>query len=670
VSDKEQLFRDEIASVLGVPVVCIDKMAGRLAEPTGASDLRARLIALQVVDQSCPPIRSFGAMLKLDLDAQTVAAVFSTMLTFPISDGTRTFTEYLASTGSIPVADVEPILIESIEERQSTVRSVLDRGSSKTGEVMEALAEFSGTAVATRLELTGRPLGEPAEAVRVALELDTMLWTPKSGEPILLSVRPVMDFVVSVIATHLGKSPRVRLVSPRTFTTRHDKAVALLSPVAPAPQTSFGALFKPKAAAPMRSTEPSTAVPRDTAPLSITRATETSQQVPYLQNREAASIFELIVNDAKQQRATDIHLDPMRDCLRVRIRVDGMLHEIYRIAPEMARQVVARIKILAELDITERRRAQDGQISMSTPTGNLDLRIATVPVNNGERVELRLANMARVISDMSELGLADQNLAHVRECVSQPHGIILATGPVGSGKTTTLYSCLSQLDSDSYNLMSIEDPVEVNLEGVNQVNVNYKLDFDFKKGLRSLLRHDPDVILIGEIRDDETASIAIRAAMTGMLVLSSLHTNDAPSAITTLYNFQLPSYLVANAVVGVIAQRLVRKVCDRCRVGYSATTREIEYLFRDCQEQPSELQLYRGEGCEHCHGSGFYGRIGIFEVLPVSDAIRNAILDNHTEREIRNLAVSEGMSTLRDDAREKAIAGVTMTDEIVRVLGR
>ncbi|MCA9564712.1 MAG: type II/IV secretion system protein, partial [Myxococcales bacterium] len=300
-----------------------------------------------------------------------------------------------------------------------------------------------------------------------------------------------------------------------------------------------------------------------------------------------------------------------------------------------------------------------------------DLRVATVPVKHGERVELRLANLAKITTTIQDLGLAGGNLANVQHFVQQPHGIILTTGPVGSGKTTTLYSCLSQLDSSQYNIMSIEDPVEVDIEGVNQVNVNYKIGFDFVKGLRSLLRHDPDVILIGEIRDDETASIAMRAAMTGMLVFSSLHTNDAPGAVTTLYNFKLPPHLVANGLVGVIAQRLVRQVCTDCSTTRYATEDEIAYMYRDEESLPSgHLTVCEGAGCDACLGSGYRGRLGIFEVLPVSVTIRDYILEGRTEREIREQARSEGMVTLHGDARDKVLTGATTVEEMYRVLGK
>ena len=390
---------------------------------------------------------------------------------------------------------------------------------------------------------------------------------------------------------------------------------------------------------------------------------------PWLPRGPIAERVRDIIMQAVEQRATDVHFDPFRDYLRVRVRVDGLLHELYRIDNEMRREVIARIKILANLDITERRMAQDGQITMQVGNRALDMRVATLPVKHGERLELRLANMVKLVDDLTTLGLTGSNVDMADAFLTQPHGIVLATGPVGSGKTTSLYSCLSKLDSSSYNIMSIEDPVEVDIEGVNQVNVNYKIGFDFVAGLRGLLRHDPDVILIGEIRDEETARIAIRAAMTGMLVFSSLHTNDAPGAITTLYNFHLPPHLVANGLLGVIAQRLLRKLCDNCSQTYEARDKELQFLFREGEETPASVVLRRGRGCEKCLQSGYLGRTGIFEVLTCTPKIRDMILDECSEREIRDAAISNGMTTLHADARAKVLAGVTSVQEMARVLG-
>jgi type II secretory ATPase GspE/PulE/Tfp pilus assembly ATPase PilB-like protein len=394
------------------------------------------------------------------------------------------------------------------------------------------------------------------------------------------------------------------------------------------------------------------------------------EQTPWLPTGPIADRVRQIVAEALSARATDIHLDPFRDYLRVRIRVDGILHELYRIDNEMRREVIARIKILANLDITERRMAQDGQITMQVDDRTIDMRVATIPVKHGERVELRLANLINLVEDLGSLGLQGRNAATVDGFLQQPHGIVLATGPVGSGKTTTLYSCLAKLDSSSYNIMSIEDPVEVDIEGANQVNVNYKIGFDFVAGLRGLLRHDPDVILIGEIRDDETARIAIRAAMTGMLVFSSLHTNDAPGAVTTLYNFHLPPHLVANGLLGVVAQRLMRRLCDQCAVSYEARDAEIEYLYRDGATPPSHpIKLRRGRGCPACMQSGYLGRTGIFEVLKITPEIRIMILEQVSERAIRERAIADGMVTLHADARAKVLAGATSVQEVARVLG-
>ena len=383
----------------------------------------------------------------------------------------------------------------------------------------------------------------------------------------------------------------------------------------------------------------------------------------------AVNLVRQLFEGALESRATDIHIEPGRDGSRVRFRIDGLCYPVMKMGAELAGEVVSRIKILAELDITEKRHPQDGHIKIGIQGQEYDMRIATVPSKHGEKIGVRLVYSGRVMKRMDDLGLDAEDYRKVKRFLAKPHGLILATGPVGSGKTTTLYSCLNEIDRDSNHIMSIEDPIELELPGANQVEVNYKLGFGFAEGLRALLRQDPNVILIGEIRDEETARIGVRASMTGLLVFSTLHTNDAPGAVTTLYNFHLPTHLIANSLVGVIAQRLLRRICPHCRTPYKPTAEELKSLGLVGSEAAKVKQLFRGKGCPQCLHSGYHDRIGVFEVMAVTPALRELIQEEAGESRIRQHAIQEGMRQLGKDGLSKVLAGETTSEEFLRVLG-
>lgn len=382
----------------------------------------------------------------------------------------------------------------------------------------------------------------------------------------------------------------------------------------------------------------------------------------------AVNLVRQLFEGALDSRASDIHIDPIPGGARVRFRIDGMLHEVMRMETELSVEVASRIKILADMDITERRRPQDGHISINIRGTEYDMRIATVPAKNGEKIAIRLVYAGNVMKPLGELGLIDEDYRKVQAFIKMPFGMILATGPVGSGKTTTLYSCLNEVDRVDRNVMSIEDPVEFDLDGANQVPVNYQLQFGFVEGLRALLRQDPDTILVGEIRDEETARIAVRASMTGLLVFSTLHTNDAPGAVTTLTNFHIPSHLIANSLVGVIAQRLLRRNCEHCTKSYTPARDELLSLGFSPQEATRVKRLYRGQGCPSCFQSGYHGRTGVFEVMAVTPALKDMILDGASEKRLRDAAIAEGMRTLARDGREKVRAGQISREEFLRIL--
>ena len=370
------------------------------------------------------------------------------------------------------------------------------------------------------------------------------------------------------------------------------------------------------------------------------------------------------IYNAVKEGASDIHIEPGDGVMRVRYRIDGRLTEKLRPPYLMHPAVTSRIKIMAGLDIAERRLPQDGGIHVMMEKRPIDLRVSTMPGKHGEKVVVRIIDNDKASVNLEKLGFGYETLKQWRKLISLPNGIVLVTGPTGSGKSTTLYAVLQELNADDVNICTVEDPVEYNLTGINQFQVNEKAGFTFPSALRSLLRQDPDILMIGEIRDQETARLATQAALTGHLVLSTLHTNDAPGAITRLYNLGIEPYLVAGTVAGVLAQRLVRKLCQRCKEAYEPSGNER----RQVEKIAGELQtLFRPKGCTHCRNLGYSGRIGIYELLVANDEISERISQGISLNELRELARRYGMNSLRNDGIEKVKAGITTLEEIYRV---
>lgn len=375
----------------------------------------------------------------------------------------------------------------------------------------------------------------------------------------------------------------------------------------------------------------------------------------------AINMVKIILEGAVKAGATDIHLDPQEPEMRVRYRIDGILHDVMTVNPSLQNAVVSRIKILADLDITETRRPQDGHISLEVEGRELDIRVATLPTFLGERVVLRLLDQSAVLSGIGDLGLDEADQERLKKLISQPYGMILVTGPTGSGKTTTLYALLNQKNVITESIVTLEDPVEYQIPGINQVQIDPDIGVTFANTLRAVLRQDVDTILVGEIRDIETAQIAIRAAMTGHLVFSTLHTNDAPDAINTLRNMNVPSYLISSALSAVIAQRLVRVNCERCKEPY----RPDPAILREVGLPTTTKKLYRGKGCDYCYHTGYKGRTGIFEILEITPKIRGMIAEGATPDEISKEA---RLKTMAEHCREKIKAGITTPEEFLRVV--
>ncbi|MEI9988942.1 MAG: ATPase, T2SS/T4P/T4SS family [Rhizomicrobium sp.] len=374
-----------------------------------------------------------------------------------------------------------------------------------------------------------------------------------------------------------------------------------------------------------------------------------------------------IIARAAEMRASDIHIEPMENELVVRYRVDGVLQRADSPAKGLAAPIVSRIKVMAKLNIAERRLAQDGRITLAVRGTDIDFRVATTPTVHGESVVLRLLDRGQLSLDFGALGFEDHLVAGLRRLTQRPHGIVLVTGPTGSGKTTTLYTALSELNSVDRKILTIEDPIEYRLDGINQVQVKPQIGLSFANALRSFLRHDPDIMMIGEIRDLETARIAAQAALTGHLILSTLHTNDAPSAIARLIDMGLEDYLLTATLNGVVAQRLVRTLCPACREAYVPGAELIERLELVAAANGRGVELYRATGCGTCRGTGYRGRTPIVEILAISDALRDAIMRKAGAGELRSLASSSGMVPMQRHGFAKALVGLTSIDEVLRV---
>jgi len=373
-----------------------------------------------------------------------------------------------------------------------------------------------------------------------------------------------------------------------------------------------------------------------------------------------------LLTQAVKDRASDIHIEPFEREIAVRFRIDGVLYDIVKPSKRLQAAIISRVKIMSGLNIAEKRLPQDGRIRIKIAGRDVDIRTSTVPVAHGERVVMRLLDRSQTQMGLEQIGISDEKLINFRNMIRRPHGILLVTGPTGSGKTTTLYAGLTEINSPELNILTVEDPVEYQLKGVGQMQVNPKIDLTFASGLRAFLRQDPDVIMVGEIRDGITADIAIQASLTGHLVLSTLHTNDAASAVTRLVDMGTEPFLVASSLLAIMAQRLVRVLCPDCRLPHDISDRELREIGLN-RERLQGKNIYRAVGCESCLETGYRGRSGIYELLVVDDGVRQLITRGVESNEIKRYAKEHGMLTLRDDGLKKALAGKTTMAEVLRV---
>lgn len=391
------------------------------------------------------------------------------------------------------------------------------------------------------------------------------------------------------------------------------------------------------------------------------------QEDMYSEDVNNSPIVQLVkgmIDQAVRQRSSDIHIEPMERQVRIRYRIDGALYEKATYSIRLLPAIVARIKIIGGMDISEKRKPQDGRITQIVDRKEFDIRVSILPTVYGEKIVMRLTSKNALTREKSQLGLKLDELKKFDHILRNPHGILLVTGPTGSGKSTTLYTALSELNKEDVNIITVEDPVEANIDGINQVQVNTKANLTFASALRSILRQDPDIIMIGEIRDQETASIAVQASITGHLVVSTLHTNSAASTITRLADMGIEPYLIADSTIGVIAQRLVRRLCPECKRKKKADAEELELLML---EPDADVTIYEPCGCPKCDGTGFKGRIGVYEIMEVTQPLKTIISKKGSAEDIKNKALEEGMNTLRMSATKYVLEGITSVQEMMRV---
>ncbi len=373
-----------------------------------------------------------------------------------------------------------------------------------------------------------------------------------------------------------------------------------------------------------------------------------------------------IIFKASSERASDVHIEPFEDKLKVRFRVDGVLYDVATEDKAFQASIISRVKVMSGLNIAEKRLPQDGRIGLKIAGKEVDIRVSTVPTQFGERIVMRLLDKSGAVLDLDQLGISTKVLDAMKKLIQKPNGIMLVTGPTGSGKTTTLYACLTYINKPDLNILTVEDPIEYQLDGVGQMQVNPKIDFTFASGLRAILRQDPDVVMVGEIRDTETAEISIQASLTGHLVLSTLHTNDSAGAVSRLLDMGVEPFLVSSSLLGVLAQRLVRKLCKHCKVAYEITDEELKEL----NINPAELEnrvAYRpgNRECSHCQSTGYSGRLGIHELLMIDDEVRSHILQRMDSNTIKTAAMKRGFETLRADGGRKVLQGLTSVEEVL-----
>jgi general secretion pathway protein E/type IV pilus assembly protein PilB len=522
---------------------------------------------------------------------------------------------------------------------------LIERGFAKESDVLAALAEELGLQLVDLTNVTVEPQTLQAMPLKLVHRRTLMPLSRQNGTLVVATGDPFDVNALDELQTITGLIVQPVLASPRE--------------IARLIKTHFGV-----------GGETVTAMVQERASESIELLQETevddSEVAKMAQEASVVKLVNEILVEAANERASDIHIEPEELGLRIRYRIDGIL-QTQTLPPEISRfqaAIISRIKIMARLNIAEKRLPQDGRIKMRVHNREIDVRVSIIPMLHGEGIVLRLLDKTRMVFNLANVGMMQDTYNTFRQLIDRPHGIVLVTGPTGSGKTTTLYSALNEIKNDRIKIITVEDPVEYHNEGLSQIQVHTKIGLTFAAGLRSILRHDPDVILIGEIRDMETAESAIQASLTGHLVFSTLHTNDAPSAFTRLIDMGIEPFLVASTLEGVMAQRLVRTICPDCKEEYRPPVHDVPTDFPTSGDR---LTLWRGKGCRACHQTGYRGRKGIFELMVTNDTIHELCVQRVNATAIRNQALKDGMLTLRQDGWRKVLEGTTTIEEVARV---
>ncbi|MGV8803673.1 MAG: type II secretion system ATPase GspE [Polaromonas sp.] len=552
--------------------------------------------------------------------------------------------EILCERGKLDAASLERALRIQEADKQARLDDILVKsGMVSERDVVDALSTHLDVPVALMADYPELPVLEERVAVKFIKQAKALPLHEDDEHLVLAMVDPQDEYVLNAFRLVTGRQIKVRLAVPTELDAAFERLYG-------SGKSSMDQIVG----------EVET---RDDA-----EGNEDLQQLKELASEAPIiRLVSLIISHALQARASDIHIEPFESRLIVRYRVDGVMHEVESPPRRFSAAVISRIKIMASLDIAERRLPQDGRIKLRIQGKEVDLRVSTVPTMHGESVVMRILDKSGTTLDFATLGFDPDVLRRFLDVLMQPHGIVLVTGPTGSGKTTTLYTALDRLNNPDLKILTVEDPVEYQMEGINQIQVKPQIGLTFANALRSIVRQDPDVIMIGEIRDLETAQIAVQAALTGHMVLSTLHTNDAASTINRLLDMGMDDYLLTSTVNGILAQRLVRTLCTHCREAHPALPEVVKEMQLRRYTQADPVLLYRPVGCNECGGTGYMGRISIVELLVMSDTIRSMIMRHVTAGEIRQQAIAEGMQTMYENGLSKTVVGVTTIEEVLRV---
>jgi len=566
------------------------------------------------------------------------------MSALPAESQPRRLGEILLARGKIDAANLERALRLQEGEPREKLGVILNRlGLVSARDLADALSERLGIAVASASEYPELPLLEERVSDRFLRDAKALPLRETDEGLVVAMADPADAFTVRAIEMASGKRVLARLA----VTTELESGLERLYG---AGKSSMGQIVDDIAT---RDEE------QDLG--DIEHLKDLASEAPVVR------LVNLLITHALESRASDIHIEPFENRLIVRFRIDGVLNEVESPPRRLSAAVISRVKIMANLDIAERRLPQDGRIKLRVQGKEIDLRVSTVPTMHGESVVMRILDKGGVPLDFASLGFDGKVLEAFLEALGQPHGILLVTGPTGSGKTTTLYTALDRLNQPDVKILTVEDPVEYQMPGINQIQVRPQINLSFANALRSIVRQDPDVIMIGEIRDLETAEIAVQSALTGHLVLSTVHTNDAPSTVNRLLDMGVEDYLLTSTVVGILAQRLVRSLCAHCRKPYKALPEVVGQMGLARFAGAQEVTLYHPVGCEHCSGTGYHGRLGIMEMMPMTDRVRSLVMRHANSTDLRAAAIEEGMESMFENGLRKAVAGVTTVEEVLRV---